>query len=87
MSDVDDFYEYAKNNFLNLLKKNNLNPKNPDQKQKQKNDLDTFKEGKNSSLLYQNELKIKKKKKKRHHNNDDDYSREHKKSKDKYKKE
>ncbi|CXJ21319.1 debranching enzyme-associated ribonuclease, putative [Plasmodium berghei] len=86
MSDVDDFYEYAKNNFLNLLKKNNLNPKNPDQKQKQKNDLDTFKEGKNSSLLYQNELKIKKKKKKRHHNNDDDYSREHKKSKDKYKK-
>ncbi|ETB61684.1 hypothetical protein, variant [Plasmodium yoelii 17X] len=77
MSDVDDFYEYAKNNFLNLLKKNNLNPKNADEKQKQKNDLDTFKEGKNSN---------KKKKKKRHHSSDDDYSREHKKSKDKYKK-
>ncbi|SCM26454.1 debranching enzyme-associated ribonuclease, putative [Plasmodium chabaudi chabaudi] len=85
MSDVDDFYEYAKNNFLNLLKKNNLNPKNADEKQKQKSDLDIFKEGKNSSLSYQNELKIKKKKKKKHHSSDDDHSREHKKSKDKSK--
>ncbi|CAD2113914.1 debranching enzyme-associated ribonuclease, putative [Plasmodium vinckei petteri] len=85
MSDVDDFYEYAKNNFLNLLKKNNLNPKNADEKQKQKSDIDIFKEGKHSSLSYQNELKIKKKKKKKHHSSDDDHSREHKKSKDKYK--
>ncbi|KEG04069.1 hypothetical protein YYE_00971 [Plasmodium vinckei vinckei] len=85
MSDVDDFYEYAKNNFLNLLKKNNLNPKNADEKQKQKSDIDIFKEGKHSSLSHQNELKIKKKKKKKHHSSDDDHSREHKKSKDKHK--
>ncbi|GAW83581.1 debranching enzyme-associated ribonuclease [Plasmodium gonderi] len=32
MSNVDEFYEYARNNFLNLLKKNNVNPPNEEKR-------------------------------------------------------
>ncbi|KJP87235.1 hypothetical protein AK88_03152 [Plasmodium fragile] len=36
MSNVDEFYEYAKNNFLNLLKKNNVHSQNEDKADEKK---------------------------------------------------
>ncbi|ANQ10839.1 Uncharacterized protein PCOAH_00054930 [Plasmodium coatneyi] len=36
MSNVDEFYEYAKNNFLNLLKKNNVHSRNEEKENEKK---------------------------------------------------
>ncbi|CRH02628.1 debranching enzyme-associated ribonuclease, putative [Plasmodium relictum] len=37
MSNIDEFYEYAKNNFLNFLNKNNINSKNEERNKIQEN--------------------------------------------------